>query len=406
MHLMLIPPILLAAFAVTLAGLWLLDRRRLHLLPLAGAFAGFGAAILVQVLELPPQSAFSSVVSAHLYAAGAALLALGITWRSGRRGIPPPLLLLPVVMVATLAWFSYVDDRLLIRIYVLNFGLGLILLAGAWHARRLADGSLAERALFWLLLALALHFFPRTLLTAGNIGSRISDPASFGGTDFWVLTMYAGAVFGVVIGIALVLVTAADLMAGLQRERDTDALTGTLNRRGLDTRAAELLEQPAQRPIALVACDIDHFKAINDQFGHHAGDLVLERIGMLLRNSCRATDLVARIGGEEFVVVLPNSTAEDGFELAERLRRLVAETDVSRGPPVTCSFGVAQLHDLDRDIWAGLQRADRQLYAAKHAGRNRTIVETLDGAPLPSGTLLAMGGAPRLVAPALNRRQS
>lgn len=404
MHLMLIPPILLAAFAVTLGGMWLIDRRRLHLLPLAGGFAGFGAAILVQVLELPPQSAFSSVVSAHLYAAGAALLALGIVWRSGRRGIPPPLLVLPVVMVATLAWFSYVDDRLLIRIYVLNFGLGLILLAGAWHARRLAEGSLAERALFWLLLALALHFFPRTLLTTGNIGSRISDPNSFGGTDFWVLTMYAGAVFGVVVGIALVLVTAADLMAGLQHERDTDALTGALNRRGLDTRAAEMLEQPAHRPITLIACDIDHFKAINDRFGHHAGDLVLERIGALLRTNCRAADLVARIGGEEFVLVLPNTIAEEGFELAERLRRLVADVEPSRGPPVTCSFGVAQLQDLDADVWAGLQRADRQLYAAKHAGRNRTVGEAPGARQAALGPTLAMGAGPRLVAPALNRR--
>lgn len=404
MHLMLIPPILLAAFAVTLGGLWLVDRRRRHLLPLAGGFAGFGAAILVQVLELPPQSAFSSVVSAHLYAAGAALLSLGITWRSGRRGIPPPLLLLPVAMVATLAWFSYVDDQLLIRIYVLNFGLGLILLAGAWHARRLADGSLAERGLFWLLLALALHFFPRTLLTVGTIGGRLTDPARFGGSDFWVMTMYAGAVFGVIIGIALVLVTAADLMAGLQRERDTDALTGTLNRRGLEARATELLEQPAQRPITLIACDIDHFKAINDQFGHHAGDLVLERIGVLLRTNCRATDLVARIGGEEFVVVLPNSTADEGIELAERLRRLVADTEVGRGPAVTCSFGVAELRELDRDIWAGLQRADRQLYAAKHAGRNRTVGEALDSRHLPPGPPLQLGGGPRLIAPALGRR--
>ena len=405
MHLMLIPPIVLAAFAVTLGGMWLLDRRRLHLLPLAGGFAGFGAAILVQVLELPPQSAFSSVVSASFYAAGATLLSLGITWRSGRRGIPPPLLLLPVAMVATLAWFSYGDDQLLVRIYVLNFGLGLILLAGAWSARQLTDGSPAERGLFWLLLALALHFFPRTLLTAGNIGNGISDPRSFGLTDFWVMTMYAGAVFGVVLGITLVLVTAADLMAGLQHERDTDALTGTLNRRGLEARARELLEQPAQRPIALIACDIDHFKAINDQFGHHAGDLVLERLGTLLRSNCRASDLVARIGGEEFVVVLPSSTAEEGFELAERLRRLVADAGSGRGPSVTCSFGVAELHELDEDVWAGLQRADRQLYAAKHAGRNQTVAEAREPRPCPPEPTPAPGSGSRLeqVSVSLNR---
>jgi diguanylate cyclase (GGDEF)-like protein len=401
MHLMLIPPFLLGAFAVTLGGMWLVDRR-LHLLLLAGGFAGFGAAILVQVLELPPQSAFSSVISATLYAAGATLFALGVIWRSGRRGIPPPLLLLPLVLIATLAWFSYADDRLLVRIYVLNFGLGLIGIAGTWYARRLANGSLAERTLFWLQLTLALHFFPRTLLTVDRIGSSISDPQRFGGTDFWVLTLYAGAVLGVVIGIGVVLVTGADLMAGLQRERDTDALTGTLNRRGLDARTGELLEQPIYRPIALIACDIDHFKDINDRFGHHTGDLVLQRLGTLLRSNCRATDIVARIGGEEFVMALPNTTAAEGFELAERLRRRIAETGTAPGPSITCSFGVAGLQDQDADVWAGLQRADRQLYAAKHAGRNRTAAEAME-TWLPTGPTLAMSGGPRLVASAVNR---
>jgi len=402
MHLMLIPPIVLAVFALSLGGMWLVDRRRLHLLLLAGGFAGFGAAILVQVLELPPQSAFSSVVSATLYAAGATLFALGVVWRSGRRGIPPPLLLLPVLLVATLAWFSYVDEQLLIRIYVLNFGLGFIGIAGTWYARKLANGSLAERALFWLQLTLALHFFPRTLLTAGRIGASITDPQRFGGTDFWVLTLYAGAVLGVVIGIGVVLVTAADLMAGLQHERDTDALTGTLNRRGLEARAGELLEQPIYRPISLIACDIDHFKAINDQFGHHAGDLVLQRLGTLLRSNCRATDIVARIGGEEFVVVLPNTTADEGFELAERLRRLIAESATSIGPSMTCSFGVAALQLHDADIWAGLQRADRQLYAAKHAGRNRTAGEAADTRQARA-TVVTIGAGPRLVASAPDR---
>ncbi|WP_055046836.1 GGDEF domain-containing protein [Devosia sp. A16] len=400
MHLMLIPPIVLAAFAMSLGGMWLIDRRRLHLLLLAGGFAGFGTAILVQVLELPPQSAFSSVVSATLYAAGATLFSLGVIWRSERRGLPIPLLVLPLVLVATLAWFSYVDDQLLVRIYVLNFGLGLIGIVGTWYARRLVDGSVAERTLFWLQLTLALHFFPRTLLAVGRLGSGISDPQRFGGSDFWILTLYAGAVLGVVIGIGVVLVTAADLMAGLQRERDTDALTGALNRRGLEAHAGALLEQPVFRPIALIACDIDHFKAINDQFGHHAGDLVLQHIGTLLRANCRATDIVARIGGEEFVVALPNTTAAEGFELAERLRRLVAETAGSHAPSVTCSFGVAELQDHDADIWAGLQRADRQLYAAKHAGRNRTAVELL-GASVAG--VVAMGESPRLVASAPGR---
>jgi diguanylate cyclase (GGDEF)-like protein len=101
--------------------------------------------------------------------------------------------------------------------------------------------------------------------------------------------------------------------------------------------------------------------------------------------------------------VLPNTTADEGFELAERLRRLIADTGTSRSPAVTCSFGVAELDDHDADVWAGLQRADRQLYAAKHAGRNRTAAATRNNLPSSPGAALATGSGPRLVAAVRSR---
>lgn len=400
MHLMLLSPILIFTFALTLGGLWLADRRRTHLLALAAGFGGFATAILIQVVQLPPQPAFSVVASAICYVGGATLIALGIAGRAGRTGIPPPLVVLPLLIVAGLAWFSYIDNQLLVRIYVLNFGFGAIFLLGTWYARGLATGSFADRVLFWLLLVFSLHFFPRTLLTADSVVG-ITDPQAFGQTLFWTATIYISTIFSVLIGLALVLVTVADLVGGLQRERDTDALTGTLNRRGLDARVAELLAQPIYRPISLVACDIDHFKRVNDHLGHHAGDLVLERVGSLLRANCRATDLVARIGGEEFVVVLPNTSGVESYDLAERLRHKIAGAGMGKAGPglsVTCSFGVVELH-ADEDLWTGMRRADRLLYAAKHAGRNRTAVEGQDvPQPLPAPTVI-MRGEPRLVTP-------
>lgn len=400
MHLMLLSPIMIVLFALTLGGLWLADRRRTHLLLLAAGFGGFATAMLIQVVQLPPQPAFSVVVSTICYVGGATLIALGVSGRAGRTGIPPPLIVLPLLIVAGQAWFSYVDNQLLVRIYVLNFGFGAIFLLGTWYARGLATRSFADRVLFWLLLGFALHFFPRIVLTAASVVG-ITDPQRFAQSPFWTTTIYVSSIFSVLIGLALVLATVADLVTRLQSERDTDTLTGTLNRRGLDARVADLLAQPIYRPISLVACDIDHFKRVNDHFGHHAGDLVLERVGLLLRTNCRATDLVARIGGEEFVVVLPNTSGVESYELAERLRHKIAGAGMGKAGPrlsVTCSFGVAELH-AGEDLWGGMRRADRLLYAAKHAGRNRTVAEGLDAPqPLPGPTLVGRG-EPRLVTP-------
>lgn len=400
MHLMLISPIMILLFALTLGGLWLADRRRYHLLLLAGGFACFAGAFLVQMAQLPPEPAVYAVTSATLYAFGAVLASLGIAGRTGHTGIPPPVIVPAVAIVVLVAWYSYVDDQLLVRVYVQNFGIGLTFLAGAWYARGLAAGSFADRVLFWLLVVLALHFFPRTLLSAGSVAGVI-DPVSFGESPFWTGTVYVSSIFGVLIGLALVLVTVADLVMALQRERDTDALTGTLNRRGLETSVRQTLANPDSRPVALIACDIDHFKRVNDQLGHHAGDLVLKQIGATFRAACRAEDVIGRIGGEEFVIVLPRSTAAAGYELAERLRHAIAATSMTEAGPglsVTCSFGVAELR-ADEDLWAGLRRADRLLYAAKHAGRDRTAAEGRDELAPPMPAPVDYGG-PRLVRPA------
>ena len=151
-----------------------------------------------------------------------------------------------------------------------------------------------------------------------------------------------------------------------------DQLTGIANRRKL----MEVLNKEiayAKRyttPLSIIIFDIDHFKKVNDKYGHNVGDLVLKEVANSVANTVRSSDSFGRWGGEEFLCILPNTKADFSFELAERLRIGIADSLIDDGPDITASFGIAQLNHLDT-IDNFIARADQALYSAKEQGRNR-----------------------------------
>jgi diguanylate cyclase (GGDEF)-like protein/PAS domain S-box-containing protein len=161
------------------------------------------------------------------------------------------------------------------------------------------------------------------------------------------------------------------------REQSThDALTGLYNRRFLEESFNRelLLAERTGHPVSVIMGDLDHFKAVNDQNGHLAGDEVLRVFGTQMKHNSRATDIICRYGGEEFLLVLPGLSEEGAIERAEQLRRTIAATRINHGASqitVTASFGVASfpLHGLTTDEL--IAAADRALYSAKSDGRNR-----------------------------------
>ena len=163
----------------------------------------------------------------------------------------------------------------------------------------------------------------------------------------------------------------------------TDPLTGIYNRRGLLTCAERDLKLAirAGQPLSVTMFDIDHFKRINDAYGHAEGDRVLSEIAAAAKTVIRKTDALGRIGGEEFLIVLPNTPIEGAELLAERIRvELTAKVLVGTPPEgVTASFGIASLGPYCRTLDALQSFADQALYSAKSRGRNR--VETYATTP-------------------------
>jgi diguanylate cyclase (GGDEF)-like protein len=187
----------------------------------------------------------------------------------------------------------------------------------------------------------------------------------------------------IIIPLALVVcatVLSTPLMHSDMQHRSNaviDQLTGMLNRHALDSRLQELTEQAGVtgEPVGLIVGDVDHFKRINDTFGHAAGDVVLREIAELLRGQLRAFDLAYRLGGEEFLVLLPGGGLESAGELAERLREAVAAHPLGPGVCVSMSLGVcASVRGERFDYQAVFARADAAMYEAKRRGRDRVCI--------------------------------
>jgi diguanylate cyclase (GGDEF)-like protein len=163
----------------------------------------------------------------------------------------------------------------------------------------------------------------------------------------------------------------------------TDDLTSLYNRRGFNELGQREFERARRfgRPLVTLMFDIDHFKDVNDAYGHAAGNQTLAMLAEVCRNELREVDLLGRYGGEEFVALLPETDLDGGRQAAERLRRAVAKSGHGHdhGPTtITISLGVAVLADSDETLAALIDRADRAMYLAKRTGRNRVCVWTTE----------------------------
>lgn len=204
------------------------------------------------------------------------------------------------------------------------------------------------------------------------------EPTLWQRSGAWILAVSIEGIFVLVLVWALV--SRRRAFAELRTLATTDSLTGTLNRREflrqLDSEWSRIQRHEGYQTTVLML-DVDHFKSINDSRGHKAGDAALAQLGALLRRSVRKFDTVARIGGEEFAIILPGASVQEGTQFADRLRSQAAEMSIlfdSQEFKMTVSIGISSILHKDHESTVAMTRADRALYLAKDLGRNRVAM--------------------------------
>ena len=169
------------------------------------------------------------------------------------------------------------------------------------------------------------------------------------------------------------------MLQDLSTQALTDTLTKVGNRRWLELMGTQRLLEAARthEPIAVIVFDLDHFKKINDQYGHMVGDAVLQQAAETVRQEIRTADIFARIGGEEFCLMMPQTEISTASIIAERMRAAIAALPFAKWPglQVTASFGVSPVHGGEATLAAAIARADQALYEAKQRGRNRVALQ-------------------------------
>ncbi len=238
----------------------------------------------------------------------------------------------------------------------------------------------------------ATRFRPQVVWLAAATAALVLVAASFGVDASDSLAQPAALI--VTVGVIIGVTVATRALTGAElHHRETavlDPLTGLLNRQGLDRRFDELAEQAvlSGAPISLLLCDLDHFKSVNDRHGHARGDAVLRDFAYELRKQLRSFELIYRIGGEEFLVVLPGATPEDAMALGERL----CET-TRRGRPqgisLTLSVGISTRWGAAAQFRPLFDAADRALYRAKAEGRDRACRSSGEEASEPAAGAVA-----------------
>ena len=195
--------------------------------------------------------------------------------------------------------------------------------------------------------------------------------------NLFILNSFFAVLFFSAVGIIVLLVRTIifEVNKKLEKRASTDSLTGALNRASLLEIFSDLSQKETSYPISLIVFDLDHFKKINDTYGHTIGDKVLKTVSAEVKNHIRKTDILGRWGGEEFVLVLPRTDLKAAERLAERLRKMIESLKIlPDSAKVTSSFGVTEILPCET-FKTAFERADKALYRAKEKGRNRVEVE-------------------------------
>jgi two-component system cell cycle response regulator len=336
-----------------------------------------------QIAEVPSERPLMARTLAYLFAAGAALALVSLALRDSDVGFQDLRQLAPYLAVGAVA--SAILLLVLVRqaASLQNWIYHVVLLSETVFISVAVYNEAGAFAMFYVLVALySAYFFCRwqAVLQLGLMAIAyavvLGMQPEHGGD---VLARWLATVGVLAVSVFLIRTLKDRLERMIARLADaarTDVLTGLLNRRGFEEAFDVELERAKRtgRSLSLIVGDVDSFKALNDRYGHAAGDHVLERLAGVLDSSSRRIDTAARVGGEEFALLVPETKEHEAYVLAERVRRAVREAFQDAERPVTISFGIASFPVHGSDPGLLYQSADGALYAAKELGRDRTVI--------------------------------
>ena len=378
----LIAPLSILLLSCTLAVCWLVQRRQRYLLWIAGGYALVSLALAWQSLAPREELHHWAVFTGAMYLFGTWCFARCMAGRYGVSAHPVLGLLIGAVVLAALYYYSRVQVDLWVRVHWLNTGLGLLqMLPAPAMLRRRPPQDWLERMLYWSYVVFAGYTAARPLLVLALGSTDLNEIAR---STYWLVTLVSTLSFALLFTLMLLACTVRDVFTALREERNHDSLTNLLNRRAFQEAAELRLADSHMAPVSVLIGDIDHFKRINDSWGHDCGDRVLQAVARTLQQHVRSDDLVSRFGGEEFVLLLMRTTPEEAERVAERIRaQLSADGYVlAAGQRITISFGIAPVA-ANTALTDALTRADALLYSAKQAGRDRVHVAADPGRKLP-----------------------
>ena len=371
---LIIAPAVMAFLSMALLVAWRFEPQQRTRLWMALGVLAISAALTVQSLLPPAWIAHYAIYTALLYLSGGWLFSLSIARKFGGSAHPRIALCLALLTFALIYYYSRVHENLEIRAYALSLGMGLLhLLPALGVLRNKPHTDWLDTCLYWTYLAFCVYIAARPLtllvfeqLSANNLTQSI----------YWFITLLGGILFYIAFAFLLLGSSINTTLKTLYAERNLDPLTQLLNRRAFEeTMAMHAQSNSHWAPMSIVTADIDHFKHINDTFGHDAGDRVLQTVAQCLQTSTRSRDLVARFGGEEFVLLLPFTTAAAAQQLAQRIQKQLTQLSAQQMAPhkLSLSFGIAAVQP-NESMAQALKRADVELYKAKQAGRDRIFV--------------------------------
>ena len=328
---------------------------------------------------------------------GVVVITLGLRGhclRTDYQILPQNLWPFAVTLYAGIFWFTVVDQHVGLRTALLPLvGAITLFLSATMILRHREQTRPAEYA-----AAITMTLFGLSQLAAAYVGLLQGAAGNDAYRDLYMNINFLSLPAGYTgVAMFVVFMLASDLSEKMKKIAVHDELTGLLNRRGFAEQAARAYAtaRRTDRPVSVIMTDIDHFKSVNDEFGHAAGDDALCHFAKILKVTRRADDILARVGGEEFAIVLPGTVLEETIRIAEELCRLLKEAPmIVDGDTVamTASFGVATLSLNDTCMTDAIVRADRALYRSKRAGRNRVDLESSQLMRTQDGTLKPVSG--------------